>query len=351
VGRRTRTLVWPIVFVLAVTASVGIASPATAALQKPAYSAGDHWIYITTASISSFPGLNSSQGSGQFGLVGQVEVRVIGPADIPRGNTSVHTVQVLTRATGFLNGTFQTPGFGSADVTGTFTTDATEYWENQSYLSIASTGTTSYVAHVTYIGLPTDLLVDFRANATTSISPIPTFDLDVGQQATANLVTHVNLNSTFTFFGQTRSQSNATDVSSTWRRDVLSRENVTVEAGTFSSYRLNQTAAEFSGLPPGISAGNETAFFSNDVGYYTKREAYENGSRVGEMRLKSYSFGPAPPSWLGTWGLPLLVIAVVAGTILAIVFWRRRKSRIRQPASPPAPADAPASGGGDDRAR
>ena len=347
---RARTFIWPIVWVLAVTVSLGIAGPTTAALQKPTYSTGDHWIYITTASISSFPGLNSSQGSGQFGLVGQVEVRVIGPAEVPRGNTSVHTVQVLTRATGFLNGTFRTPGFGPADITGTFTTDMTEFWENQAYLPIASTGTTSYVAHVTYI-LPTDLVVNFRANATTSISTVPAFDLGVGQHASANLVTHVDLNSTFTFFGQTRSQRNATDLSSTWQRDVLSRENVTVEAGTFSSYRLNQTAAGFSGLPLGISAGNETAFFSNDVGYYTKREAYENGSRVGETRLKSYSFGSAPPSWLGTWGLPLLVIAVVAGTLLAIVFWRRRKSRIRQRASPPAPADAPGSGGGNDRAR
>src|SRR5439155_13949415 len=96
---------------------------------------------------------------------------------------------------------------------------------------------------------------------------------------------------------------------------------------------------------------NQPALYSNDLGYSTKREAYENCSRVGETPLKSHSFVSAPPSWLGTWGLPLLVIAVVAGTLLAIVFSRRRKSRIRQRASPPAPADAPGSGGGNDRAR
>src|SRR5207247_8918601 len=114
-----------------------------------------------------------------------------------------------------------------------------------------------------------------------------------------------DLHPALTRCGHARSQTDAPDLSSAWQPDVLSRENVTVEAGTFSSYRLNQPAAGFSGLPLGISAGNETAFFSNDVGYYTKREAYENGSRVGEPRLKAYSFGSAPPSWLGTWGLPL----------------------------------------------
>src|SRR5437016_185448 len=123
---RARTFMWPIVWVLAVTVSLGIAGPTTAALQKPTYSTGDHWIYITTASISSFPGLNSSQGSGQFGLVGQVEVRVIGPAEVPRGNTSVQTVQVLTRAAGILNGRFRAPRFGPADCTGHSTPDLIE---------------------------------------------------------------------------------------------------------------------------------------------------------------------------------------------------------------------------------
>src|SRR5204862_3548436 len=139
----------------------------------------------------------------------------IGPAETPRWHTSMKSVQVLTSATGFLNRTVRTPAFGQADITVTFTTDMTEFCDNQAYLPIASTGTTSYVAHVTYI-LPTDLVVNFRANATTSISAVPTFDLDVGQHASANLVTHVDLNSTFTFFGQTRSQRNATDLSSTW---------------------------------------------------------------------------------------------------------------------------------------
>jgi hypothetical protein len=349
VERRTWIFVWSIIWSLAVTGSSGLLGSAGAALQKPAYSAGDHWVYVSGASMSAFPGLNSSQGTGQFGLVGQVEVRVIGPASVPRGNTSVPTIQVNTRATGFLNGTFQAPGFGSADITGTFTTESTEFWEDQAYLPIESTGTTSYVAHITYV-IPTDLVLDFRANASTTVSPVPTFDLDVGQSATATLATHLELNSTFTFFGQTRSQTNATDGTSTWRREVLSRENVTVEAGTFPSYRLNQTASGFSGLPLGIAAANETAYFSNDVGYYTKREAYANGSRVGEVRLKSYSFGPAGPSWLGTWGLPLLLVAVVAGTLLVTVLWRRRKDRIRQPGSP-APPDIPPSGGGGDRAR
>jgi len=157
--------------------------------------------------------------------------------------------------------------------------------------------------------------------------------------------------STVTFFGQTRSQQNATDVTSMWRREVLSRENVTVEAGTFASYRLNQTAGNFPGIPGGSSGGNETAYFSNDAGFYVKRVAYSNGTPVSEMRLKSYSYGAAPSTGLDITAV-LLVIAVVAAILVVIVVWRRRKARIPQAASPRTPPAEPvAEKGGNDRPR
>ena len=332
--------------IFAIAGSVG------AALKKPVYTPGDRWVYVLSGSLRSFPGLNASQGNFRFDLTGQVDVKVIGSADVVQGNTSVRTVRVDSHTSGFLNGTFRLPnGTGSVDVTGTFKTDASEFWEDQAYLSVASRSTTSYVAQVTYIVFPTTLLLDLRVNASASFSRVPAFDLDVGQNATTTQTSHLDVNSTVTFFGRTRSQQNATDVTSIWRREVLSRENVTVEAGTFASYRLNQAAGNFPGIPDGVSGANETAYFSNDVGFYVKRVAYSNGTPVSEMRLKSYSYGVAPSNGLDITNL-LLVVAVVAAILVVIVLWRRRKARIPQVASPRTPpAEPPAEKGGNDRPR
>ena len=331
-----------IVVLFVVTAAVLAASaPSRGALHKPTYAAGDHWVYVLDASLSTFPGFNASQGTFQFGLIGFVYVNVIGAVNVLAGNGSIPAIRVDSRATGYLNGTFPGPGgVGTAQLTGSFETSSTEYWEDQSYLSIQSHGTSSYDADVTYI-FTTKLVADLRVNATTSVSAIPPFDLDVGQNATANLATHLELNSTFSVFGRTMSSQNETNLSSTWHRDVLSLENVTVEAGTFSAYQLNQSLAGFPGMPAGLSGGgNETAYFSNDVGFYVKRVAYENGTPAAEMRLRSYSYGAGPPSGLSATQL-LLIIAVPAAIVLLLVLllWRRRKARIQggtSPGTPPA---------------
>ncbi len=332
-----------VVVLFVVTAAVLAASaPSRAALHKPTYAAGDHWVYILDASLSTFPGFNASQGTFQFGLIGFVYVNVIGPVNVLAGNASIPAIRVDSRATGYLNGTVPVPGgVGTAQLTGTFETSSTEFWEDQSYLPIQSHGTSSYDADVTFI-VTTKLVANLRVDATTSVTAIPPFDLEVGQNATANLASHVVLNSTFSAFGRTMSSQNETNLSSTWHRDVLSLENVTVEAGTFSAYKLNQTLAGFPGIPAGLSGGgNETALFSNDVGFYVKRVAYENGTPAGEIRLRSYSYGAGPPSGLSAIQL-LLIIAVPAAIVLLLVLllWRRRKARIQGGTSPGTPPTA-----------
>src|SRR5438445_323830 len=139
--------------------------------------------------------------------------------------------------------------------------------------------------------LSTPLTATVRVNASASVATIPPFELEVGQNASAALQTHLIVNSTFTAAGRTQSSENRTDVSSVWRREVLSRESVTVEVGTFTAYKLNQTVGSFPRIG-GISGGtNETAYFSNETGYNANGDAYANGTHVAEMRLKSYSFG------------------------------------------------------------
>ena len=342
-----------IVSILVVLAIVFSLPSADGALRKPTYAAGDKWTYVLSGSLAGFPGFNTSQGTFHLGLIGFGYVNVIGSATVQANNASVSAVRVDSRATGFLNGTFSVPGGGNGQISGSFTTTSTEFWEAQAYLPIESLGTTSYHADVT-LGITTPLVFDLRVNATTSFASIPPFDLDVGQNASAAFAAHVELNSTFTAFFQTRTSQNVTDLSSTWHRDVLSRENVSVEAGTFSAYKLNQTLGSFPGIPSGLSGGgNETAYFSNDVGFYVKRVAYENGTPAAEMRLRSYSYGAGPPTGISaTQILLFIVLPIVVVALVAVLLWRRRKARIQGRASPPAPP--PAEGqefGGNDRAR
>ncbi len=329
--RFSRSALAALVLLVMFTVPLSVSGPTGGSLKKPTYAAGDQWVYVLEGSLTTFPGFNASQGPLQFTIVGFVYVNVIGPATVLAGNMSIPSVRVDSRATGFLNGTFAVPNGGTAQVRGSFTTSSTEYWEDQAYMPIESRSTSSYHADVTYGFLTTSLVADLRLNATTSVSTIPPFDLDVGQNATAELTAHAELNSTFSVFGQTMSSQNETNVSSMWRRDVLARENVTVERVTFSAYRLNQTLTNFPVIPTGLSGGgNETAYWSNDVGFYVKRVAYENGTPAAEMRLRSYSFGAGPPSGLSaTQVLLIIAVPVAIALLLAFLWWRRRKARIQ----------------------
>ena len=254
------------------------------------------------------------------------------PANFVVGNASVPSVRVDTRATGYLNGSFSVQGGGTAQVTGTFTTDTSEFWEDQAYLPISSNSTTSYRADITYFFVTTPLAADLRVNASTSIAPIPRFDLNVGQAANTTLNTHLELNSTFTIFHQTTTMQNSTNVSSGWRREVLSLESVSVRAGTLGG---------FPGLPSGVANGNETAYFSNDVGFYVQRTAYENGTPAAEMRLKSYSYGAGTPSGLSVVDLLIYVaIPVVVAILIFLILRRRRKARIQGRVSEAAPPES-----------
>src|SRR5438093_13166914 len=150
------------------------------------------------------------------------------------------------------------------------------------------------------------------------------------------------------------SSQNETNVSTMWRREVLARDNVTVERGTFAAYKLNQTLTNFPGIPMGLSGGgNETAYFSNDVGFYVKRTAYENGTPSAEMRLRSYSYGAGPAAGISATQVLLFIVLPIAVIALVVVLlWRRRKARIQGHASPPAsPAEDGQQVGGQDRAR
>src|SRR2546423_14353255 len=152
-----RGAAWLLVSVLVVAVLNGAAARAGAALSKPTYAAGDHWVYVLDGSLDGFPNLNSSQtGAFHFDLVGHVEVDVLGPSSVLSGSVPIPVVAVDTSASGFLNGTFAVPNVGTAHVTGTFTTRTSEIWEDGASLPIRSSTSSSFSARVT-LGFSTPL--------------------------------------------------------------------------------------------------------------------------------------------------------------------------------------------------
>src|SRR6266511_3934804 len=313
---------------------------ASAAAQKPTYAPGDRWIYELRGSLESFPGLNSSDvGTFSFGLLGRVDTAVAGTESAVVGGQTVPAVRVDTRTTGFLNGTFSAPGLpGGVSVTRSFTSAVTELWETQAYLPVASMGTTTYLATLSYI-VSIDISAVVRVNATTAYVSIPPFDLGIGNASTAAFTSHLVVNTTVSGFGAPLSSENETTVPGNWTRQNLAATTVTVDAGTFAVVEMNQTVTSFAGLGGIVptAGANETAYFSPAAGNYVKRDAYANGTHVAGLTLESYSYG-ARPAGLSLVDVSLLVILPIAALLLIIFLFRRRKRTTTVP--PEAGSDA-----------
>jgi len=327
---------WMVTAVLLATlvATMGSASRAGAALQKPAYTAGDRWVYDLRGSLDALPGTNASEvGTFSFGLAGRTEVAILGADQVLVDGVSTSVIRVETRASGFLNGTFSAPGIpGTGTVSGTFSSLTTELWETQAYLPIVSDGTTSYSATVSFI-VTIDFSTTVRLNATTAYASLPSFELGVGQSATTEFTTDIRVNTTSTFSGETFTSENTTSVTASWTREVVRETTVTVDAGAFAVTEVNQTLTAFPGLAGLVPAegANETAYHSNAAGNYVKREAYANGTEVAEMTLRSYSYRSGA-SGLSILDLSLLIVVPIVALLAVLVWVRRRK---KKPSGPP----------------
>ncbi|HKZ98168.1 MAG TPA: hypothetical protein VI915_03995 [Thermoplasmata archaeon] len=322
-------------------ASALAAAPAVRGkLERPAYVAGDGWVYDLRGSLGAFPGTNASEvGSFSFDLRGRVDVDVRGTDQVDVGGVPSAVVRVATRATGFLNGTFDLPNSTfPGTVTGTFTSNAAELWNASSFLPVASTGTTTYLASISLF-ITIDLTTSIRIESTTAYASHPAFDLDVGESASASFASDILANTTISGLGAPISSENATTVAGTWRREVLAETNVSVDAGTFPVFVMNQTLTGFPGLaglvPP--EGANETAYWSNGAGNYVKRDAYANGTEIAEMSLRSTTYPYRP-------GLSALALSLVVGVpllalVATVLFVRRRRKAKPRPTpggEPPA---------------
>ena len=301
---------------------------AGASLERPTYTAGDRWIYIFQGSLGALPGFNATGGGPELGLSGIAEVDVLGPAQARVGGMIVPGVRVDSHASGFLNGTFSAPGNVSVRASGTFSSDSSEVWETEDGLATLSNSSTSYTVSVT-LGINFSGRADLWLNATTSYTDLPNFNLSVGETAAAPFTADLSAATSASFFGFATHNETHGSLTGAWTRQVLASEEVAVEAGTFSAFRLNQTMDGFPGLGTlaPLNRANETAWFSNDVGYYVKRQTFVNGSLIGEMRLKSYTYPAATsgPFWIG---LALLIgIPIAAAAVFAFLLVRRRRRR------------------------
>lgn len=330
-----RLIPWTLALTILVNGALN--GGASAAVQRPSYSAGDRWVYILEGSLDTLPGLNDTgMGFSVLTLAGRVEVEVLGSAERTVAGASIRGFEVATRTTAFLNGTFTVPGGPSplpATVSGTLTSQLVEFWEDRGTFAVESRDTATYRIDVAYI-VPIHIEVRMRTNATTSVLSEPLFPLDVGQRATASLTTDLKANATIIAFGMESTSEAETRVTTNWSREVLSQESVAVEAGTFAAYRMNQSLSSFPVLGgfASVPGGNESAFWSNDVGSYVKRVAYANGTSVAEVRLQSYRYG-SPGNALLLVSLGLGVLA--GGVAIAALVWRRRRRKRATPAGPP----------------
>ncbi len=318
------------VLALVVSGAAGYltAGAAGAGLERPVYMAGDRWTYVLQSSLGTLPGFNRSGGVFGLALNGLVDVEVLGPAQASVGGMQVPGVQVATHTSGVLNGSFGFPGNATIRASGSFTGDSSEVWEGQDHLPTVSNASSTYVISVSR-GIPLSLQVEVWLNASTEYASLPTFNLSVGDTAEAPFTSEVSVATAATAFGFSAYNRSRGTVVGTWSRQVLAAENVTVEAGTFSTYRLNESLGSFPGLGvmvPGTAA-NETAWFSNSVGYYVKREAFVNGTPVAEMQLQSYTY-PASPGGFTLPQIALIVgVAILAVTAVVLFLFRRRRGK------------------------
>ncbi len=328
---------------------LGAVGQATASLDRPSYASGDRWVYVLEGSLDSLPGVNRS--SLLLTLVGRVEVAVAGSAEVVSGGATARALQVTMRTSGFLNGTFRLPrGTSPAPVvlSGSLTSEASELWEDQGFFPVEARGASVYAADLSYI-FTTPFRVATTFNATTSVVQGAPFPLEVGQATSATLRTTLDFNATVTALRQTERAQNRTSATVAWKRTVVSLDPVAVDAGTFTAYRLDQGPSSLLDIVgvPSPAAGNETSYFSNEVGYYVKRDVYVNGTRIAEMRLKSYSRGPAnAPSVPLAAVVGLGVAAAVAPGAWYFLRRQRRATASRGPDEPTGGDHGRGSGGG-----
>lgn len=294
---RVRVLA-PVVGLLLIAAFAFTAAPARAAMSRPAWAAGDFWVYDFSSGLSNV----STNGTLRMDVTGTESVSVNGSS-----YSTYHVAATLT----FKFGSF------------TFTQPA-DIWYSQDTLAIVriaatidlSIGSLILKSRVSIAGNPPQtiqwpLTAGVRWDSSTTVWTATTNSTGVTRYMSALLSTHFEV------------QSDAT---------------ITVPAGIFTTSPLKQTTSG--------STSFVVNYWSPQAGNSVRTESHNStGQSAGGYNLTSYRYQGGSFFTTVFVGLPvwiwLIVILLVLAAVVSIVVVRRRRPRMGAPPAQPPPPEVP----------
>lgn len=303
-----QTVRCPVVVIL-ISALLATAAGAHAdVLERPALTVGDYWTYDTVSTVTA----------GVL-LRGTLTSRVADLETASIAGTPQEVYRVILNGTGTARVTF-----GSTRVSARWTLTGEDLLESSQLkvvegllgLSIAGTSPAPFTIEV--------------QNATTYRILDDGWRFPLSSGATGSVRMDYNFSQTIysSFFNTTTAAGNGTWTLG-YAMDALTA--VSVPAGTFESYPINET------WPDG---GVVRAYFAASVGNDVRTENYnDTGVLTSTTNLTAYRYQAAePPTFLGLTAIQWIVIAaaVAIGTLGMVIHLRRRRRTAPPPGLPPA---------------
>jgi hypothetical protein len=288
----------PAVGLLLIVAFAFTAAPARAAMSRPAWAAGDFWVYAYSSALTGA----STNGTLRMDVTGTESVNVNGSS-----YPTYHVAATLTIKFGSL--TFTQP----ADI-----------WYNSDTLAIVkivatvdlSFGSVSLKSKVSISGNPPQtiqwpLTAAAQWDSSTTVWSVTTNSTGAVRYTSAPLRTHF---------------------------EVQADASITVPAGTFTTSPVKETSAG--------STAFVINYWSPQAGNSVRTESHNStGQSAGGYNLTSYRYQGGSFFTTVFVGLPvwiwLLVIVLILAAVVGIVAVRRRKPRVGMPPGSVPPPQPP----------
>ncbi len=157
------------------------------------------------------------------------------------------------------------------------------------------------------------------------------FPYELGKEGSEAFQAAGMLHFEFNLLGNITVFSSDVSANGTFIHDAVKEEAVTVGAGTFSTLVVNTTVEpEDSDFPPEVTLilGSQLTYWASEVGAPVKREILDgSGETLVEFSLTSYRYQAAER--LTILGLDVVywipIVAVIAGGVVAVLFFRARR--------------------------
>lgn len=296
--------------------------PVSAAANVPQYTPGDRWSYTGDSLAPFTPGMDLGGVEAFVNVTVEVkglETKMVGTSPRRAVNESINADIRMSNAS--LELSMSISGYEIRDLE-TFAT---------LYASVDFSGTYKFIFLF-------PITIDIQGSAsitTTELTRTWSFPLDVGKSGTVTTTSNMS----FEFQGNQTMFPDIPPATSTTtvNLQVLRTETVTVRAGSFESYVIEE---EVEGMKARL-------YYAPSVGNYVKSEALDsNGNIYGSVELTSYRYytselvlGLHPTQWA-----IIAAILVVAAAIAIVIYMRRKRLRAvpaQPPTQPPEPPQTP----------